>query len=302
VITQYHPEYLQGAAPAAGGTFIPAEATHKAARVKSALSTLRTQARATAGGETKTPRYQLFLFPAFALLLLDTFLIERRGRRLRRPAAAQTAAAAAALVVAVTMNGCAGLSRTQQGIAAYNRGQFSQAASHFRDAITAGDKSPETLYNFGTSLVAADSNQSALEALARLSDVKSDELHYRTLFNMGLAHLQEGLAAPPGQATAELDSALAIYKRVLLMRSADMDAKWNYELALRKKQSGGGGGGGGGGGANDQPQGQAPRPQGGLGQQQAEQLLGSAAREERDVQAKKQKQNRVEPPPGGKDW
>jgi hypothetical protein len=26
------------------------------------------------------------------------------------------------------------------------------------------------------------------------------------------------------------------------------------------------------------------------------------AREERDVQSKKQKQNRVEPPPGGKDW
>jgi Ca-activated chloride channel family protein len=39
-----------------------------------------------------------------------------------------------------------------------------------------------------------------------------------------------------------------------------------------------------------------------MGQRQAEQLLGSAAREERDVQAKKQKQNRVEPPPGGKDW
>ena len=28
----------------------------------------------------------------------------------------------------------------------------------------------------------------------------------------------------------------------------------------------------------------------------------AAAREERDVQAKKQRQNRVEPPPGGKDW
>ena len=54
--------------------------------------------------------------------------------------------------------------------------------------------------------------------------------------------------------------------------------------------------------ANKSPQGQAPQPQGGLGQQQAEQLLGSAAREERDVQSKKQKQNRVEPPPGGKDW
>src|SRR5262245_56346879 len=61
VVTQYHPEYLQGAADAAGGTFIPAEATDKASRVKSALASLRTQTRASLGGETKVPRYQWFL-------------------------------------------------------------------------------------------------------------------------------------------------------------------------------------------------------------------------------------------------
>ena len=82
-----------------------------------------------------------------------------------------------------------------------------------------------------------------------------------------------------------------------------MDAKWNYELALRKKEQGGGGGGGGGQSENSpSPQSQAPKPSGGLAERQAEQLLGSAAREERDVQAKRQKQSRVEPPPGGKDW
>jgi Ca-activated chloride channel family protein len=46
----------------------------------------------------------------------------------------------------------------------------------------------------------------------------------------------------------------------------------------------------------------APRPAGGLGQQQAEQLLNSAARDERDVQGKRQRQNRADVPPGGKDW
>jgi Ca-activated chloride channel family protein len=88
------------------------------------------------------------------------------------------------------------------------------------------------------------------------------------------------------------------------MRAGDLDAKWNYELALRKREQGGGGGGGGAGGgqSNSSPQQQEPKPTGGLGQNQADQLLGSAAREERDVQAKKQKQTRVEPPPGGKDW
>ena len=58
-----------------------------------------------------------------------------------------------------------------------------------------------------------------------------------------------------------------------MMRPDDLDAKWNYELALHKKKQGGGGGGGGGGASQQSPKGQAPQPQGGLGQQQAEQLL-----------------------------
>jgi Ca-activated chloride channel family protein len=107
---------------------------------------------------------------------------------------------------------------------------------------------------------------------------------------------------PPQQAAEPLDAALGAYKKVLLLRSDDLDAKWNYELALRKKQQGGGGGGGGESNPNPSPQSEAPRPSGGLGERQAEQLLGSAAREERDVQAKRQRQTRTEPPPGGKDW
>jgi Ca-activated chloride channel family protein len=296
VITQYHPEFLKAAAEAAGGTFIEAGATDKASRVKSALATLRTQSRASLGGETKTPRYQWFLFPAFFLLLLDTLLMERRGRRAARAAAAHTATAG--LLFAATANGCVSISRTQQAINAYHAQNYAQSAALFRDAITAGDSKPETIYNFGTALVAADSNQSAAEALGRVIDSKDDELRFRALFNLGLAHLKPALAAPAGQDNGELDSTLAVYKKAILLRPNDIEAKWNYELALRKKQSGGGGGGQN----NKSPQGQAPQPQGGLGQQQAEQLLGSAAREERDVQSKKQKQNRVEPPPGGKDW
>lgn len=300
VVTQYHPEILKAAADAANGTFIEAGATDKAARVKTSLASLRTQSRASLGGETKTPRYQWFLFPAFIFLFLDTALIERRGRRRGRPAAAQTAAAA--ILVMLSLNGCMGLSRQQQGVVAYKGGQYTRAASQFRDAITAGDKTQETLYDFGTALVAADSVQSAAEVLGPLTTSKNDELRFRSLFNLGLAHLKPGLAAAPGQDSGALDSALAVYKKAILLRPDDLEAKWNYELALRKKQSGGGGGGGGGGGANKSPQGQAPQPQGGLGQQQAEQLLGSAAREERDVQAKKQQLNRQERPPGGKDW
>jgi Ca-activated chloride channel family protein len=308
VVTHYTPDFLRAAAEAGRGTFIDASRTDKAALVKSALARLRTKAHATISGESRTPRYQLFLLPAVLLLLLDTLLAERRGRRRRSSAAAETSvSAAAALVLMLVPNvtGCAGLlpssSPAETGARAYHSQNYQQAAQLYRSAIDAGDKRPEVLYNYGTVLLAGDSLQGAVEVLERLADATDPELRYRALFNLGLAQLKAGLAAPKEAANEPLDAALAVYKKVLLMRPTDLDAKWNYELALRKKEHGGGGGAGGGQ-SNSSPQQEQPQPTGGLGQQQADQLLGSAAREERDVQAKKQKQTRVEPPPGGKDW
>ena len=83
------------------------------------------------------------------------------------------------------------------------------------------------------------------------------------------------------------------------------------ELALRAKQSGGGGGGGGG--SSQQPKNgkqnpsasqkrQGDQPEGQLGKRQAEEILKSAAREERDVEGKRQKEAATDVPPIGKDW
>ena len=306
VVTQYHPEFLQAAAQAANGTFIDASQTDKATRVRAALASLRRQQRVSSAGETRTPRYQWFLLPAILLLILDTLLAERRGRRRKDVlGAAEAAPLAAALVLFL-----AGCNTTGPAAArAYHAKQYPRAVAMYRDMINQGDRSAPTLYNYGTSLLAADSLTSAAEALERAADAAGAagsgadaEIRYRALFNLGLSHLKRGLAMPPQQANEPLDAALAAYKKVLLLRSGDLDAKWNYELALRKKQQGGGGGGGGESNPNPSPQSEAPRPSGGLGQRQAEQLLGSAAREERDVQSKRQRQTRAEPPPGGKDW
>jgi len=169
--------------------------------------------------------------------------------------------------------------------------------------ISKGDRSPGALYNYGTALLAEDSTASAAEVLERAAEKADPEIRYRARFNGGLAHLLRGRAAQGDSASAELKGALAVYKRVLLQRPTDLDAKWNYELALEKQKKGGGGGGGGGqSNAAPTPSQQEQKPQPTLAQRQAEQLLGSAEREERDVQSKKQKQNKPEPPPGGKDW
>ncbi len=302
VITRYHPELLQAAAQAANGTFIDAAQSDKATRVRAALASLRRQQRVSSGGETKTPRFQWVLFPAVLLLILDTLLLERRGRRKRIRAAASQAAPVAAMLL-LFLGGCARQTGSAAAARAYHGKEYPRAAAMYRSLINAGDRTGPTLYNYGTSLLAADSLTSAAEALDRAAETRDSELRYRALFNLGLAHLKRGLALPEQQASEPLDAALAAYKKVLLLRSGDLDAKWNYELALRKKQSGGGGGGGGGeSNPSPSPESQAPKPSGGLGERQAEQLLGSAAREERDVQSKRQRQTRVEPPPGGKDW
>ena len=312
VVTKYHPELLRAAAEAANGTFIDAAESDKAAKVRRALVQLRGVQRAVEAGRTQTPRFQLFLIPAVLLLLLDTMLGERRGRRRRSAAAAATAASVVLAIGALVVPARAARADDARDAAReYAAKRYMRAAALYRRALERGDKRPEVLYNLGTSLLAADSLASAIEVLERAVKATDPEVRFRSMFNLGLAHLKRGLAAKGDSATPSLDAALEVYKRALLMRSSDGDAKWNYELALRKKQQQSGGGGGGGGGAggggsqNQQSpprQPQSDRPTGGLGNQQAEQLLNSAEREERNVQARKQQQNRPQPPPGGKDW
>jgi Ca-activated chloride channel family protein len=301
VISRYHPELLQAAATAAHGTFIPAESADKAARIKSALSRLRTQARTTQTGDNLTPRFQWFLLPAVLLLWLDTLLGGRHGRRRRHAAAAETAVAAA-LIASVLLTGCAPPRTAVDGAAAYKAKNYQRAAALLAQ-VARDDHSPGALYNYGTALIAIDSNAAAAEVLDRAAEKTDEETQYRARFNGGLAHLLPGLRASKDSASDDLKQALAHYKRVLTQRPADADAKWNYELALEKQKKGGGGGGGGGqSNSSPSPAQQEPKPQPTLAQRQAEQILGSAQREERDVQSKKQKQSRQEPPPGGKDW
>lgn len=303
VVTHYVPAMLQAAAQAAQGTFIDAGVTDKAARIRQALASLRTARHTMLGGDSREPRFQLFLLPAVLLLLLDAFVTDRRTRADARRVAAPAAATAAVLVLAVFLDSCAGTQESRNAAAAYEARQFPEAVKLYRNAIAHGDQRPRTIYDYGTAYLAVDSVEEAVEAFERVTDIPDAELRYRALFNLGLAHLRRGLKSATGGGD-DLDAALAAYKKVLLMRSGDVDAKWNYELALRAKQAQGGGGGGGqnNNSPSPSPQSQAPTPSGGLSLNQARQLLASAAREERDVQAQQQKRMATQPPPNGKDW
>ena len=323
VVTHYMPDLLAAAAEAGHGTFIPATTTDKAANIRRALSTLRVTQRAVEEGEDRSARFQIFLAVALVLLAIDTLLADSRRAPRRalaysaagaaRPPALRAARASAIGAIVVIMPGLApnaaprGRWTPPYTVTAMQSQTPASQAAGMRRAISAGDRSPRTLYNYGTALLASDSSDAAIAALTRVTDARDPDVRYRSWFNLGLAHLRRGLAAQADSGSSELDAALDAYKRILLDRPTDADARWNYELALRQRK--GGGGGGGGAGSNDAPSNTPPPPPrpnsggpGTLGRRQAEELLNSAAREERDVEGKALRQNPPDMPPGDKDW
>jgi Ca-activated chloride channel family protein len=186
----------------------------------------------------------------------------------------------------------------------FNAGNALQAARIWRRQITDGDKRPVTLFNYGTAMLAADSLDLAAEALERAALSPEADVRQRALYNLGLAHLRRAFRAGDGDRRS-LEAAISAYRALLLQRSDDADAKWNYELALRLQQKQGGGGGD----RNDQKGQRQPQPQRAepddsraMSRQQAEQLLSSAARDEKETQARRQRGTRQEKPPGKKDW
>jgi Ca-activated chloride channel family protein len=303
VTTRYSPELLKDAVTASHGVFIDAAATDKAARIRGALSMLRRQARESESETARRARFQLFLIPALLLVLLDSVLAHRRGRRRVAPAAATaTALAICFLAFPLALHAETG----DDADRLYQAARYSEAAAAYQREIQEHADSPRLEYNLGTALMQAGQLEDAVAALERAATTStSDELRYSALYNLGLAYLRQARDAKSSEATGAYASSAEAYKRALQLRPNELPAKWNYELASREKSKSSGSG------ASDQQkqqqqqqqqQQQEKQRQSTLDKRQAEQLLSSAQREERDVQAKKQRENQPERPPAGKDW
>ncbi len=323
VVTRYVSELLAAAAEASNGVFISSDVTDRAGRVRAALSSLRTERRAVSSREDHVTRFAWFLIPALLLLLYDTWLAQRPSQRPARSSAqrfssagtAQETSAAAATSVssasatAATVLLCAlviaGCTRDPDPAQRLADGDVMGAVRAYEQQIVDGDTTFQTRYNLGTALLAADSLDLVHELLESVRRGADGEVRARARYNAGLAHLEQALRLEGDSANASYAAALSLYRSYLGERYSDEDGKWNYELALREKPPSGGGGGGGGDNddsdADQQPQDAQQQP-GQLDQSQAEALLNAAARDERDVQGRKQRTTRQPPPPGGRDW
>ncbi|MDX2184718.1 MAG: VWA domain-containing protein [Gemmatimonadaceae bacterium] len=309
VVTKHDPTTLARVASLARGTYVATDATDKAARIRQSLSRLRAERRAIEETAAGLPRFHWFLWPAFAVLFWDARAGLSRRRRPTGAVAGPPAPVGVATRVAVALLG-AGLAMgsswplpaLQQGSEPYRRGDFPAAIREYRTAVQNGDRRPETMYNLGTALLAADSLSAAIETLERVARSAPADVRDRALFNLGLAHLKRArVGGDSAQGAAQ--QAAATYRQVLLAHPRDEDARWNYELAKRQQppEEGGAPRPEDGGSARPEPQDGAP-PAGGLSSAQARQLLENAARDERDTQERRQRRARPDGPPQGKDW
>jgi Ca-activated chloride channel family protein len=183
-----------------------------------------------------------------------------------------------------------------------SQGDALGAVTAYRALVAKGDTSLSLRYNLATALLAADSLDAASELLETVRRAADGEVRARARFNGGLARLIEARAASGDTADRAFAEARALYRSYLGERFDDLDGKWNYELALRPQPPSGGGGGGGGDNEESSGRPESQQEPGQLDQAQAEALLNSAARDERDVQGKRQRMTRQPPPPGGRDW
>ncbi|MHB1311216.1 MAG: vWA domain-containing protein [Gemmatimonadaceae bacterium] len=302
VITHYDPALLGELARAADGEFIAADATDKGTRIARALATLEARQRAAEAGLSMPARYQWLLAVALLLLMYDAW----RGDGGHWPARAvawlraRRAARAAALLLLLVPAAARAQSSADRALAEFKAGRVAEAVRWYREAVSRGDRSPRTLYNFGTVLLAADSLDGAVDALERAGFGATPRLRDRALFNLGLAQYRRARGADATERAPYVQAALAAYRELLLAHPDDADARWNYELALRLRQAKPPSSGGG---ARDDPQSQPQqRDQSQMSKQQAEQLLDAASRDERDTQSRRRKVPQRDRPPGGKDW
>lgn len=306
VITRYAAETLAEVARVAEGEFIPANVNDKGTRIARALSSLEARRRAAEAGLAMPARYQWLLGLAVLLLLFDAWHAD--GGRVRArwmPAVLRRrwGGAAATLVAgAVAFAPCAGQAQSvaDRALEEFRAGRTAESVRSFRDAVARGDRTPRTLYNFGTVLLAADSLDAAVDALERASFGAAPVLRDRALYNLGLAQLLRARKAEGDERSASVRGALASFRTLLLADPKAADARWNYELALRLRRSPPPSGGG----ARDEEQSlaQPQRDPSGMSQQQAQQLLDAAGRDERDTQSRRRRAPQRDRPPGGKDW
>jgi Ca-activated chloride channel family protein len=278
--TQRRDDILRAVADAAEGTLIPSEARDQAGAVRDLVAAFKRSPTSATRTADLVPR--AWIPGLMAALLLLAYTIARPGPALvglagllllARPALAQ---------------------RPTAGSRALAAGDPTRAATEFLKEAGSGEAKDTAFYNAGTAALSAGRLDVARGALAEAAKSLDPALRYRALYNLGLASLLSA-RADTSRADEMLDDAVDRLRQALLLQPGSARAKWNLELAERRRpppppQGGGGGGSPPPSGGPSAPQPKPPEPQPkDLTQSQAEQILNSMERRERETREEQQR-------------
>jgi len=294
VRTQRRDDLLRAVVEAAEGTLVPNELADQAGAVRDVVAAMKRSPTSDTRTSDLVPRAWIPVLAAGLLLLGYTIL---------RPGPALVSLAGLLL-----LSTTAGAQRPTAGSRAMAAGDPAGAAAAFlREAQ--GSARDTAFYNAGTAALDARRFEVARGALTEAAKSLDPDLRYRALYNLGVVSLLEA-TADTAKRDELLDQAAGRLREALLLQPSSARAKWNLELAERRRPppAGGGGGGGGkppagGGGGSQSPEPTRPENQDqGLSQNQAEQILNSMERRERETRADQQRRLKGNAGDGVKDW
>ena len=295
VRTQRRDDVLRAIVDAAEGTLVPSEIPDQAGAVRDLVSAMKRSPSSETRTADLVPRGWIPVLAGALVLILYT---------LARPGPSLVALAGLLLGA-----GAVRAQRPAEGQRDLAAGDPAAAAAAFLAEAAKGTARDTAFYNAGTAALEAGRLEVARGALAEAAKSLDPGLRYRALYNLGLVGLL-GAEADTTRQEELLDDAVDRLRQALLLQPSSARAKWNLELADRRRppppNPGGGGGGtppppsGGGGQQAQQQQGDTRRQ--GLSQSQAEQILNSMERRERETRAEQQRRLQAGSAGGAKDW
>jgi len=292
VMTSRRDDILQSVADAAEGTVVSADLPDQAGAVRDLLDSFKRTPTASTQSSNTIPRGWIPVLIGALLLLVHTLtrrhpaLVVIAGLSiLSRPLEAQ---------------------RPSPAERAIEKGRPAEAAARFLRETVRGSAADTAWYNAGTAAMEAGKLDVARRALGEAAKSPDPDLRYRALYNLGVASLEAARASSTDR-DALLDEAQHALRDALLLEPSSQRAKWNLELTVRRKPPSSGGSAppppsGGGGGAQEQPQGGPQESSTSMSRREAEQILGSVDREERQTRARHAQKNQASPATTGQDW
>jgi tetratricopeptide (TPR) repeat protein len=135
------------------------------------------------------------------------------------------------LTITAAIYGCSpALRDARRGEQLYAAGRYHESSAAFQRALDLGGD-PELHFALGTALYRMRRYQDAARSFREASGVP--QLRQSGYYNLGNAYLMASEDAP--DAGGLLRQAIAAYEEALRLDPADSAAKWNLELALRRR-------------------------------------------------------------------